>query len=206
MRTILAPVQTDFTDKGSKFINFLHPVESEEEIQQCLADLSDKYPDASHHCYAWRIGPEHLQEYANDDGEPGGTAGLPILNALKSAELVNILCVSVRYFGGTKLGKPGLINAYRSAAETCIEQAKTGELHPITEFEVHYPYAEQKHIDQLIHHQNVQVLNNSFGASVSTHFVAGTDQKEEIAGILTGLAHRGISFTITKNGYGIRPE
>lgn len=206
MQTILQAVQSEFSDKGSKFLNFLIPVSDESEIIAELNILKERFPDATHHCYAWRLGPEQLQEYANDDGEPGGTAGLPILNTLKSGDLVNILCVSVRYYGGTKLGKPGLINAYRTAAETCVEKAQTGELKQIAEFEISYPYSEQKHIDQLIHHFKLDILNNTYDASVVTRCIAQFSQKQEITSILESLEYKGISFSITKTGYGISTE
>lgn len=118
--TIAGPAEAVFKDKGSKFLAFAYPVSAEEEVKELLEPLRKKYYDATHHCYAWRIGPEGEQFRANDDGEPSGTAGKPILGQMLSRELTNILIVVVRYFGGTKLGVPGLINAYRESAREVI--------------------------------------------------------------------------------------
>src|SRR5699024_755346 len=98
--------------------------------------------DATHHCYGWRISPNNIEEFAQDDGEPGGTAGLPILNQLKSFNVVNGACVVVRYFGGTKLGKAGLIQAYGHTAELCLKQAELSNLVATQNFRIIYPYQE----------------------------------------------------------------
>lgn len=109
--TLAGPAEAIYKEKSSKFLAYAYPVESEEEIRTLLDALRKKYYDATHHCYAWRLGPHGETFRANDDGEPSGTAGKPILGQLLSNELVNCLIVVVRYFGGTKLGVSGLIGA-----------------------------------------------------------------------------------------------
>ena len=107
--TLAGPAEAIYKEKSSKFLAYAYPVESEEEIRTLLDALRKKYYDATHHCYAWRLGPHGETFRANDDGEPSGTAGRPILGQLLSNELVNCLIVVVRYFGGIKLGTSGLI-------------------------------------------------------------------------------------------------
>lgn len=109
-----------YKEKGSKFLAFAYPVETEEEIKELIEGLRKKYYDARHHCYAWILGREKNQFRANDDGEPNHSAGDPILGQLRSNNLTNALIVVVRYFGGTKLGVGGLINAYKTAASDAI--------------------------------------------------------------------------------------
>jgi uncharacterized YigZ family protein len=116
-----------FRDRGSKFIGFAYPIKSEEEVKQIIQQLKKEHPQANHHCYAYRLTPDPTVYRANDDREPSGSAGRPILNAILSAGLTDILVVVVRYFGGTLLGVPGLINAYREAAAEALKNGKTIE-------------------------------------------------------------------------------
>jgi len=119
--TIAQPVESLFKDKGSKFLGFAYPVNNEEDIRVHLEYLKELHPKATHHCYAWRLGTDDYHYRANDDGEPSGTAGKPILGQIDAAGLTNCLVVSVRYFGGTKLGVPGLIAAYKASARLTLE-------------------------------------------------------------------------------------
>jgi len=126
-KTIANPSVGLFKDKGSKFLAFAFPVSTEEEVKMQLDDLRKKYHDARHYCYAYRINPRNIYERANDDGEPRHSAGTPILGQLLSVGVVNALVVVVRYFGGTKLGVPGLINAYKTAARMALDAAEIVE-------------------------------------------------------------------------------
>ncbi len=122
--TIEKPVEdVIFKEMGSKFINYAYPVENENDIKLYLDNLYELHPDANHHCYAYILGIDGKNHRANDDGEPNGSAGLPIYNQILSSEITNVLIVSVRYFGGTKLGIPGLVKAYKYAAQVVIEEA-----------------------------------------------------------------------------------
>ncbi len=126
-KTISKPSEGLFKDKGSKFISFAYPVDSEDEIRDIIQTLKKEHYSARHHCFGWRLGHEKLLFRANDDGEPSSTAGKPILGQIQSFDLTNILIVVVRYFGGTLLGVSGLINAYRNAALDAINQAEIVE-------------------------------------------------------------------------------
>ncbi|HAQ20476.1 MAG TPA: YigZ family protein [Prolixibacteraceae bacterium] len=123
-KTIAQPSEGLFKDNGSKFLSFAFPVDSEDNIRNCVQLLRKEHHSARHHCYAWRLGYEKSVFRANDDGEPTSTAGKPILGQIQSFDLTNILIVVVRYFGGTLLGVSGLINAYRNAAYDAIIQAE----------------------------------------------------------------------------------
>ena len=114
-KTIENPSEGIYKEKGSKFMAYAYPVYSEDEIKDIVKELKEKYYDARHHCFAWSLGVDGIRFRANDDGEPSGTAGKPIYGQLLSNELTNILVVVIRYFGGTKLGVPGLIHAYKEA-------------------------------------------------------------------------------------------
>lgn len=122
--TIKKPSEGFFKDRGSKFLAFAHPVSSEEEITEIQKALRKKYYDARHHVYAFRLGADMKTYRASDDGEPSNSSGPPVLGQIRSHELTDVLIVVVRYFGGTKLGVPGLINAYKTAAEDAINNAK----------------------------------------------------------------------------------
>ncbi len=113
-----------FKDKGSRFLAFAFPVNSEEEIADRLAEVKSRHPKARHHCFAWRLGTHGDRYRSNDDGEPSGTAGKPILARIDQSALTNVLIVVVRYFGGTLLGTGGLIRAYGAAAADAIENAR----------------------------------------------------------------------------------
>lgn len=110
----------EFRDRGSKFLAYTFPLNHADELKTHIQTLKKEHPKAVHHCYAYRIGTDGQQFRANDDGEPSGSAGRPILGQIDSAGLTNVLIVVVRYFGGTLLGVPGLINAYKTAATDAL--------------------------------------------------------------------------------------
>jgi len=140
-KTISKPSEGLFKDKGSKFISFAFPVNSEDEIRNIVQLIRKEHHSARHHCYAWRLGYDKLFFRANDDGEPSSTAGKPILGQIQSFDLTNILIVVVRYFGGTLLGVSGLINAYRNAASDAIIQAEIIEKLVEKQLFVEFEYA-----------------------------------------------------------------
>ncbi|MBR6876624.1 MAG: YigZ family protein [Neisseriaceae bacterium] len=123
-QTITQPVQAEFKDKGSRFIAFAYPIFSSEEVKQYVDTLRQEHHKARHWCFAWRLGVDGNQFRANDDGEPSGSAGRPILGQIDSFELTDVLVVVVRYFGGTLLGVPGLINAYKTATAMAFQAAE----------------------------------------------------------------------------------
>jgi uncharacterized YigZ family protein len=126
-QSIEAPCEGLFRDNGGRFIAKSYPVETEEENEQIVAAIKKEYHDARHHCYAWRLGLDGAAWRANDDGEPSGSAGRPILGQIDSAGLSDILVVVVRYFGGIKLGIPGLIRAYKTSTADALASARVVE-------------------------------------------------------------------------------
>lgn len=126
-RTITNTPVSDFRDRGSKFFGFAYPVQDVEQVKERVKALKKEHPKALHHCYAFRIGTDGTLYRANDDGEPSGSAGKPILGQIDSAGLTDVLVVVVRYFGGSLLGVPGLINAYKTATAEALSQADVVE-------------------------------------------------------------------------------
>ncbi|MCP4460188.1 MAG: YigZ family protein, partial [Cytophagales bacterium] len=126
--TIQSATSGEYKEKGSKFLAFAFSVSSEAEIKVHLDNLRKEYYDARHHCYAYVLGLENQSFRANDDGEPGHSAGDPILGQIRSFKLTNCLIVVVRYFGGTKLGVGGLVNAYKTAATGALSKSKKIEI------------------------------------------------------------------------------
>ena len=144
-RTILKPSkEAIFKDRGSKFLGYVFPLQREEEVKAIIQQLKESHFKARHWCYAWRLGKEEstIRFRINDDGEPSNSAGQPIYGQLLSNDLTNVLVVVVRYFGGTKLGVGGLINAYRSAAELALEESviveKTIDVHYLLTFDYQF--------------------------------------------------------------------
>jgi len=160
--TIKSESEGLFKDKGSKFIAKAFPVENEHQLKEILEKLRKEYYDARHHCYAYRFDPEEEQYRSNDDGEPSGTAGKPILNQLLSRELINVLVVVVRYFGGTKLGVSGLINAYKSATNDALENAKIVKRFIYREIEVRFEYPFMNSVMRLVKEENINILEQNF--------------------------------------------
>lgn len=143
--TIETAVQSEFKDRGSKFLAYAYPVRTQDDIKKNLKALKELHPKAVHHCYAWRLGISGTLFRANDDGEPSGSAGRPILGQIDSAGITNVLVVVVRYFGGTLLGVPGLINAYKSVTAAALQEAQRVEhdLEVIYDLEYEYPIMNQ---------------------------------------------------------------
>ncbi len=160
--TISAPAEAIYKEKSSKFLAYAYPVRSEEEIRELLDALRKRYYDATHHCYAWRLGPQGEQFRSNDDGEPSGTAGKPILGQLLSNSLTNCLIVVVRYFGGTKLGVSGLIQAYKESAAEVIDEAEIIEQTVDISLNVEFPYLVMNDVMRIIKEEQPNILSQEF--------------------------------------------
>ena len=156
-KTIAAFAAGVFKDRGSKFLSFAFPVESEEQAREQVRKIKKEYFDARHHCFAYRIGPDGEQWRANDDGEPSSTGGKPILGQLLSRELTNVLVVVVRYFGGTLLGVSGLINAYRSAAADALDNAQTVEKTVREIITITFPYDHLNAMMKLLKEEQAEI-------------------------------------------------
>ncbi|GAB4466479.1 MAG: YigZ family protein [Thermoflexibacter sp.] len=160
--SIKQETQTIYKEKGSKFLAFAFPVENEEAIKEHLSTLRKKYYDATHHCYAYLLGKEKKVFRAYDDGEPNGTAGLPILNQIRSKEITNVLVVVVRYFGGTKLGASGLINAYKTASAEVLAQAEVVEKILTQTLQIHFDYHLTNEVMKLIKENEATIEKQTF--------------------------------------------
>lgn len=161
-RTVAAPAEAACRERSSKFLAWIYPVRTEEEIREHLEALRKRFFDATHHCYAWRLGPRGEAFRANDDGEPSGTAGKPILGQLLSNELTDCLIVVVRYFGGTKLGVPGLIAAYKESAAAAIEAAQIVERTVDRIVTVDFPYVAMNDIMRVVKELQPRIGEQTF--------------------------------------------
>jgi uncharacterized YigZ family protein len=161
-RTIKQRSEGIFRDRGSKFLAFAFTVYTRDEIKKTLDELRKEYHDARHHCYAYRLGAAKEIFRANDDGEPSGSAGNPILGQIRSNDLSNILIVVVRYFGGTLLGVGGLINAYRTAAANAIQDATIITATEQDLIEISFPYVMMNKVMKIIRDKGIRIQEQDF--------------------------------------------
>lgn len=153
-------------DRGSRFLGFAWPVKSESEIKTYLHQIKQEFPDATHHCYAWVLHPDKSAQRANDDGEPSNSAGKPILRAIVSSDLTNVLVVVVRYFGGTMLGIPGLIQAYGNCAKLTLNNLSVSEKWIEDVFNIEANFEHEQEIHRLIALFQARVLKNQYSEKV----------------------------------------
>ena len=156
--TIAKSGTAEFKDRGSKFIGYVFPVASAEEFKERLNDVKKEHPKATHHCFAYRLGLDGNAWRVSDDGEPSGSAGRPILGQIDSKALVNTLVIVVRYFGGTLLGVPGLINAYKTAATLALQTTQLVQKPVEKEFLVQFDYTQVGEIMTLVKQYNCRVV------------------------------------------------
>ena len=152
-----------FKDNGSRFIAWAYPVETEEEVKEIVAGLRKEYHDARHHCYAYRLGWLGDRFRANDDGEPSGSAGRPILGQIDAAGLSDVLVVVVRYFGGIKLGIPGLIRAYKSSTADALSQAEVVEKIAGKSLRLRFGYLAMSPVMQVLKDMDIAAKDQEFG-------------------------------------------
>ncbi|MFA6277306.1 MAG: YigZ family protein [Pedobacter sp.] len=169
-KTIKTTSESIFRDKGSKFIGYAYPISSETEVKNIISKLKAEHSKARHFCWALRLSPDRSVFKLNDDGEPSGTAGRPILNTLLSTDVTNILVVVVRYFGGTLLGVPGLINAYKTATVEALEvnEIITKTVNDV--YEIHFDYLVMNTIMRIIKDEQLTVLNQEFDTKCVVKF------------------------------------
>lgn len=161
-KTIDADSEGIFSDRGSKFIAYAYPIRSEESLKLILSSIRSKHPKARHFCWALRISPDRSNFRIQDDGEPSGTAGRPILNALLSADITNVIVIVVRYFGGTLLGVPGLINAYKSAALDAISNSEIVIRTLNDVYEISFVYPLMNDVMRIVKEHDIVVLSQTF--------------------------------------------
>ena len=166
-RSIAAPSQGLFKDNGSRFLALAYPIESEEEVKSIVSELRKQYHDARHHCYAYRLGYKGDVFRASDDGEPSGSAGRPILGQIDSLGLSDVLVVVVRWFGGIKLGIPGLIRAYKTSTADALRQAAVVEKLAGRNFRLHFDYMAMNAVMKVLKDMDLQPSAQDFGERCS---------------------------------------
>lgn len=176
-----------YKEKGSKFLSYAFVVQNEDEIKERIADLKKQYYDARHHCYAYVLGFDGEIYRANDDGEPGHTAGDPILGQIRSNNLTNILIVVVRYFGGTKLGVSGLIHAYKTAAADAIAQNEIMEKQMISEIKIRFEYPQLNNVMKLVKDQNLEIVSQSMEMTCEITLAVRLSKEDDLRAALVDL-------------------
>ena len=164
-KTINAPSEGRYKEKGSKFIAFAFPVSDEQQIKEINIRIKKEHHSARHHCFAWRLGADHHLFRVNDDGEPSGTAGRPILGQIQQSELTDILVVVVRYFGGVLLGTGGLINAYKQATAEAITAAAIVEKIVETTIDINFDYLAMNDLMSVIKELDLELKESHFDLS-----------------------------------------
>ena len=188
-RSIAARSEGLFKDNGSRFIALAFPVETEEEIRDIVAALKKEYHDARHHCYAWRLGYKGDRFRANDDGEPSGSAGRPILGQIDSLGLSDVLVVVVRYFGGIKLGIPGLIRAYKTSTADALTQAEIVEKVAGKTFRVTFGYLSMNAVMKVLKDLGLQPSAQDFGLDCSLEVRVRLSLEESFREKLSDIAN-----------------
>lgn len=164
-RTVKGTSEGSYKEKGSKFLAFAFNARDENEVKTHLDGLRKKYFDARHHCYAYILGKDKDKSRANDDGEPNHSAGTPILNQIRSADLTNLLIVVVRYFGGVKLGVAGLIEAYKTAAAEAIANAEIVEEIVSQNLSFSFEYPAMNQVMKIVKDYGLDIIGQDFGMS-----------------------------------------
>ncbi|MFT4031385.1 MAG: YigZ family protein [Siphonobacter sp.] len=182
--TIQLVAEGIFKDKGSKFIGYAYPFQNEEELKPIISELKALHPKARHHCWAYRLTPDRSVFRVNDDGEPSGSAGRPILNTLLSNEVTNILVVVVRYFGGTLLGVPGLINAYKMATQEALKEAIVVEKLVQEVYELQFEYVQMNEVMKVMKDENSTILSQVFDNHCTLEFSVRSSLKDQFLGRL----------------------
>lgn len=196
-RTIDEPSEGIFRDKGSKFIAYAFPFKDENKIKEIIAELKALHPKARHHCWAYRLTPDRTIFRINDDGEPSGTAGRPILNVLLSMDVTNVMVVVVRYFGGTLLGVPGLINAYKTATQEALSNAEIVEKTVNDVYEVQFDYLQMNDIMKMVKELDLIVLGQEFDTNCKITLEIRKLQVNEVIGRLDKIEGVKINYLRT---------
>ena len=157
--TIEQPAVAEYKDRGSKFIGYVFPVDNVEAFKERLIEIKKEHPKASHHCFAYRIGLDKNIFRVSDDGEPSGTAGKPILGQIDSKHLTNTLIIVVRYFGGTMLGVPGLINAYKMTASLALQLTSIVQKPVESFYTLQFDYTRMNDVMMIIKQYNCTIIN-----------------------------------------------
>lgn len=184
--TISKEGEGQIREKMSRFLSFAIPVKESEEARRIVKDYQNKYHDSRHVCWAYMLGAERTEWQLNDNGEPSGTAGKPILGQINSRNLTDVLVVVVRYFGGIKLGTPGLISAYREAASLALDDAGVKEMHATADIEVCFSYVGADAVMRVVKGSDAEVLERVFDNTCTLRLRVREDHYDELTGRLQG--------------------
>jgi len=191
--TLSSKSEGRYNEKGSTFSALAIPVSDVAEVKTNLHQLKEQYPDANHICYGYRIKEgDRVDEFSTDAGEPKGSSGIPILNVLKRKHLVNVVIFVIRYFGGSKLGIPGLINAYGTAAENAINAGKLKTWVLYQQISICYNYDLQKKVDSLLQQFTVNIIKIEFGESIETNMEVDVEKTDDLAQELNEISNGAI--------------
>lgn len=182
--TIKGAGESQYKEKMSRFLSFAIPVADAEEAKVEVKRFQNRFHDARHVCWAYMIGPDRKEWQLNDNGEPSGTAGKPILGQINSFELTNVLVIVVRYFGGIKLGTSGLIAAYREAARLALEEAGKMELRKMVRLKIVFPYVGAQGVMRLVKGNDINILERTFDNTCGMTMEFPESMNDEIAGKL----------------------
>jgi uncharacterized YigZ family protein len=197
-KTVTSKAEGIFRDRGSRFIGYIFPVSSTDEIAAILAELRKEHHGARHHCYAWRLGADGAIYRANDDGEPSGTAGKPIYNQILSAGITNVLIVVVRYFGGTLLGVSGLIHAYKQAAADAISNAHITEKQITEVYNLQFEYSAMNDVMKILKDQELKQWNQNFELHCSLDFSVRKSDADAVTESLRKISSVKVNWLETK--------
>jgi uncharacterized YigZ family protein len=179
--TIEQSSTAEFKDRGSKFIAYAFPMAEANEIKKVLAEVKKQYPKAVHHCFAYRLGMDGTQFRVNDDGEPSGSAGKPILGQIDSKKLTNVGIIVTRYFGGTLLGVPGLINAYKTSAALCLQTVPIVQKPVLVNYLLEFDYNAQNEVMQILKQCHCEIIKSELNLfSVLTIGIPKSREEEVI--------------------------
>jgi uncharacterized YigZ family protein len=198
--TLQHPAQGVYREKGSKFLAFAYPVDSETIIKERIDHLKKEYFDARHHCFAWMLGPDKNHFRAFDDGEPNHSAGTPILGQIRSKGITNVLVVVVRYFGGVKLGVGGLIDAYKTAAENALNNSPIVEIEISENVNLQFDYLILSDIMKLVKGSGMKILEQDFSEDGNMKISVPIRQKQKFMDDLTLLRALGKKITWKVDG------
>jgi uncharacterized YigZ family protein len=193
--TIEQPSMAEFKDRGSKFLAFAYPAKDIDTCKKLLAQLKKEHGKAVHHCLAYRLGVDGSTFRVSDDGEPAGSAGRPILGQIDSKELTNVFVVVVRYFGGTLLGIPGLINAYKTATALALQLSPIIKKPIEIPYELNFDYHQMNEVMMLVKHYNCSVVEQTAQLFIQLHIGIPKNRLDEVLEKLGTL--REVSFKTT---------
>ena len=183
--TIDKPSVAEFKDRGSRFIGYAFNIETVDDFKNRLADIKKEHSKATHHCFAYRLGLDGNNFRVSDDGEPSGSAGRPILAQIDSRELTNTLVIVVRYFGGTLLGVPGLINAYRTAASLALQTTPVSQKPVQINYTLHFDYTQLNNVMKIIKLYHCTIINQDVQLFCRMNIAIAKDKSIEVIKRLT---------------------